>query len=81
VRKMGNAMQRANEALKMHPRCGAKARTTGQPCMGWAMANGRCRMHGGKAGRKPTHGRYSKAAIERRQEVRELLRVLRELLG
>jgi hypothetical protein len=26
------------------------------------MKNGRCRMHGGKAGRKPTHGRYTKAA-------------------
>ena len=29
------------------PRCGAKARTTGCPCRGPAMPNGRCRMHGG----------------------------------
>ncbi len=29
------------------PRCGAKARTTGDPCRRPAMANGRCRFHGG----------------------------------
>ncbi len=29
------------------PRCGAKARRTGCPCQAPAMANGRCRMHGG----------------------------------
>ena len=28
------------------PRCGARTRG-GQPCRGPAMANGRCRMHGG----------------------------------
>lgn len=44
------------------------------------MANGRCRMHGGKAGRKPTHGRYAQAAIESRREVRELLRAVRRLV-
>lgn len=28
--------------------CGAKCRTKdGAPCSGWAMKNGRCRMHGG----------------------------------
>jgi len=30
-------------------RCGAHARTTGRPCRRWAMANGRCMMHGGKS--------------------------------
>jgi hypothetical protein len=44
------------------------------------MKNGRCRMHGGKAGRKPTHGRYTKEAIEQRREVRELLRMFRDLI-
>jgi hypothetical protein len=29
------------------PRCGAACKRTGQPCRGPAMANGRCRMHGG----------------------------------
>jgi hypothetical protein len=37
-------------------------------------------MHGGKAGRKPTHGRYTKAAIADRREVRAILRALRDLL-
>jgi len=74
---MVNPMQGLIDA----PRCGAYARTTGEPCKGWAMTNGRCRMHGGKAGRKPTHGRYTKATIQRQREVRELLRALRGLMG
>ena len=39
--------------------CGAYARTTGKPCQAKALANGRCRLHGGlstgptsEAGRK-----------------------------
>ena len=31
------------------PRCGAKARRTGCACRAPAMANGRCRLHGGKS--------------------------------
>jgi hypothetical protein len=38
-------------------------------------------MHGGKAGRKPKHGRYTTAAIESRREVRAILQALRELIG
>jgi hypothetical protein len=45
------------------------------------MANGRCRMHGGKGGRKPTHGRYTKAATENRRAVTAILRSMRGLLG
>lgn len=30
------------------PRCGAKARTTGEPCKQIAMENGRCSYHGGR---------------------------------
>ncbi len=74
---MGNATQLA---IHRAPRCGAHARTTGQPCRSPAMKNGRCRMHGGKAGRKPIHGRYTKEAIAERQKSRNLLRLLRELL-
>ena len=53
------------------PRCGAKARTTGCACRAPAMANGRCRLHGGKstgprtaeglsslAAARTTHGKY-----------------------
>ncbi|TXN24101.1 hypothetical protein FV217_03860 [Methylobacterium sp. WL9] len=34
------------------PRCGAKCRTSGEPCRNHAMANGRCRLHGGKTPKK-----------------------------
>jgi len=73
-------MAAARAALAAHPLCGAHARTTGEACKGPAMPNGRCRMHGGKAGRKRTHGRYTKAAIAGRRDVRAILRTLRDLL-
>ena len=75
----GNAM-RPEARLFAAPRCGAYARTTLALCRGPAMKNGRCRMHGGRAGRKPTHGRYTKAAIESRREVRAILRAVRAIL-
>jgi hypothetical protein len=31
------------------PRCGAHARRTSQPCKSPSMANGRCRLHGGRS--------------------------------
>jgi ribosomal protein L19E len=74
---MGNAIP---PNFANHPKCGAHCRSTGQPCRQQAMKNGRCKMHGGKAGRKPTHGRYTQAAIEQRRDFRELLRALRELI-
>ena len=58
--------------------CGARTRS-GEPCRGPAMANGRCRMHGGPSTAPRTlegkqrsrmanwkHGRYSAEAIKRR---------------
>lgn len=61
-------------------RCGAYARTTGQPCKTWAMKNGRCRMHGGKSpGRPIIHGRNTKEAKEARREFRKMLKALRDL--
>ena len=42
-----------------------------------AMKNGRCRMHRGKAGGRPTHGRYTLAAIAERRRVRMILLALR----
>ena len=45
--------------MRWKTRCGAYARSTGQPCQAKALANGRCRNHGGlstgptsEAGRK-----------------------------
>jgi len=68
------------------PRCGAKTRK-GTPCKAPAMANGRCRMHGGKStgprtpeglerSRKANwkHGYYSAKSISQRWYIRQLLR-------
>ena len=74
------------------PRCGAKTRS-GTPCKAPAMANGRCRMHGGKStgprtpkglerSRKANlkHGLYSAEVIEECKLMRQLLRSSRETL-
>lgn len=52
------------------------------------MANGRCRMHGGKAPGAPKgnrnafkHGRYTARAIATRREVAALIRAMRALAG
>ena len=77
-----NPMHKAHGAA----RCGARTRQ-GTPCRAPAMANGRCRMHGGKLRGGPPgnrhawkHGRYSRAAIERRWEVVELVSSMRALV-
>ena len=60
---------------------------TGTLCRSPAMANGRCRMHGGKSPGAPIgntnarkHGRYSAEAIAERRRVAALIRVMRGLL-
>ncbi len=73
-------------------RCGAMTRK-GTPCKAPAMANGRCRMHGGKStgprtpeglerSRKANfkHGFYSVELLEERKFIRQLLRNSRETL-
>jgi hypothetical protein len=75
----------ANSAV----RCGAKSKSTGQPCRQPAMANSRCRLHGGlgagpltakglEASHKSRwiHGHYSKAARQQRFDARRHLRAL-----
>ena len=42
------------DAMRLAPRCGAQTRR-GTSCLGAAMANGRCRMHGGN-NPGPPHG-------------------------
>src|ERR1700681_1668841 len=67
--------------LDMHraKRCGARTRK-GTPCQTPAMANGRCRMHGGPSPGAPKgnknalkHGRYSAEAILRRKSISKLI--------
>lgn len=63
----------------MQALCGAHCRTTGQPCKNHPMANGRCRMHGGKSsGRPVTHGLFTKLSLQRNAEIRQLRRELKD---
>ncbi len=77
MKNQPNPMQRAFDALKLAPKCGAFARTTGAPCRNASMANGRCRMHGGKSSGRPImHGQRTKLAKQNRLQVREILNQL-----
>lgn len=73
--------------MPMHqsPRCGARTRSR-RPCRSPAMANGRCRMHGGASPGAPVsnanalkHGLYSSGAVAERRELAALLRTMRGL--
>lgn len=65
----------------MQALCGAHCRTTGEPCKNHQMANGRCRMHGGKStGRPVTHGQFTQESLTQRAKLVELNRALRDLL-
>ena len=74
--------------LPMHqsPRCHARTRT-GTPCQSPAMANQRCRMHGGKALGAPMgnsnalkHGRFTATSLSRRRQIGELIRTMKGLV-
>ena len=46
------AIEIYNKHMRPHaPLCGAKAKSTGEPCRRAAMENGRCDVHGGKTGK------------------------------
>jgi len=69
------------------PRCGAHSRRTGKPCRQPAMANGRCRMHGGKSTGAPKgntnalkHGHYTRDAIVQRRYLRALMKTSLETI-
>ncbi len=65
----------------MQALCGAHCRTTGEPCKNHQMANGRCRMHGGKStGRPVTHGQFTQESLTQRAKLLELNRALRDFL-
>lgn len=75
------------------PRCGATSRRTGQPCRAPAMANGRCRMHGGASTGPRTpeglersrraryvHGEYSVGARAALRYIRMIVRLIRPVI-
>ncbi|WP_083219387.1 HGGxSTG domain-containing protein [Bradyrhizobium icense] len=64
-------------------RCGAKTRS-GKPCRSPAMANGRCRMHGGPSPGAPKgnrnaykHGRFTADAIANRRQFATMLSMMK----
>lgn len=79
---------RGLKALASAPTCGAKTRR-GTACKAPAMANGRCRIHGGLSPGAPRgvrngnwrHGRHTKAAREENRFIRELIRTGRRTLA
>ena len=81
-----HSMMRKPLPMHLGPRCGARTRS-GTPCQSPAMANGRCRMHGGKSPGAPRgnsnalrHGLYSAKAISERRELAALIRSMRGLV-
>jgi hypothetical protein len=79
-----NPIDRANAA----PRCGAWTRRRTR-CQGPAMANGRCRIHGGLSPGAPRgcrngnfrHGLYTVQALEHERRISAFLRGARETLA
>ena len=80
------------DAANAAPRCGAKKRRKGTPCGSPAMANGRCRLHGGLSTGPRTkegienirkahwkHGQRSAEAVRRRKEGMALRREIKRL--
>lgn len=79
----------------MTQECGAKARTNNhKPCRQPAMANGRCRLHGGLStgpktseGRQKAkqavikHGFYTKESVEERRKMLSFMKSCKELLN
>ena len=80
MKNQPNPMQKALDALRLAPKCEAHCRTTSAPCKNASMANGRCRMHGGKStGRPVTHGQRTKEAKANRQAAKAVLAQLSKL--
>ena len=69
--------------MHLSPRCGAKTRS-GSPCRSPAMANGRCRMHGGPSPGAPKGkgngnyrtGRFTGEAIRQRRQLNAWIRMV-----
>jgi glucans biosynthesis protein len=85
---MSGSHRRNTAPMLASPRCGARTRQHA-PCRSPAVAGKkRCRMHGGANGsgapRANTnalkHGAYTKAALERRAQMRDLIREARKFL-
>lgn len=82
-------MRNKAHTSKQRKRCGAKTRSGGT-CKNWAMANGRCRMHGGKSTGAPpekmkknsnarTHGLFAKYLPDETLEIMDSINEINPL--
>jgi hypothetical protein len=60
------------------PKCGAKVKSTSEPCQQLAMENGRCAWHGGKTGRGSAYHLPQWPAKSSRNAVAKMNRKLRD---
>lgn len=80
--------------LLQHPRCGAKKRRSEDTCQQPAMANGRCRLHGGLSTGPKTkkglansrkanlkHGGYSAEFIKERKDLKLRLNRVKAIMA
>ena len=92
IKPYAPAWQKGIDAANAAPRCGAKKRRKGTPCGSPAMANGKCRIHGGTSTGPKTvagvesirkanwkHGRRSAEAIRQRKEATSLRSEIKRL--
>src|SRR5215471_6246975 len=75
------------QSLRLCKLCGARSKNGNGPCSQPAMANGRCRFHGGKTPPTPKgsqfalkHGAFTAEAIAQRRKLNEVLRAAYALL-
>lgn len=79
--------------FKQAPRCNACSKRTGEPCRQPAMANGKCRLHGGLSSGPKTpaglarsqkanwkHGFYSEEARQERKDIAVFLKNAKTIL-
>lgn len=70
MKKIQNGLKNMKKGKFMakYQRCGAHARTTGNPCQAKPMRNGRCKNHGGMStGPKTSEGRQAIAQATRKR--------------
>ena len=83
----GTTQRPSTDPFTVMPRCGARTRS-GKPCQRIGNArNGRCMLHGGRAGAPSgprngnwRHGGATKQAGEQKAAIRALLRQVKDLL-
>ena len=83
-RKKRNPIEEMLNPKHLSCLCGAKARSTGQPCKRWAaIGSTRCKFHGGGrgSGRRTQHGKRSARHTRHARVMTALARFMHQLHG